>query len=103
MKTDFIKTGKVKTDNTFFLIKGIFSPEDAKEILSKIYNFKINYHNLNNWRSLERFGKDDENSQKRIPKLKNDKAKIEELIDAGKAKDKKIRVNAEISISFCDE
>lgn len=103
MKTDFIKTTKVKTDNTFFLIKGIFSPEDAKEILSRIYSFKINYHNLNNWRSLERFGVDDENSQKRIPKLKNDKTKIEELIDEGKAKNKKIRINAEISISFCDK
>ncbi|MDR6156881.1 MULTISPECIES: hypothetical protein [Chryseobacterium] len=103
MKTDSIKTRKVKTDNTFFLIKGIFSPEDAKEILSKIYNFKINYHNLNNWRSLERFGIDDENSQKRIPKLKNDKAKIEELIDHGKAREQKIRINAEISISFCEK
>jgi len=103
MKTNTIKNTNIKTDNTFFLIKGVFSPEDAKEILSKIYSFKINYHNLNNWRSLERFGVDDENSQKRIPKLKNDKAKIEELIDAGKAKNRKIRINAEIKISFCEK
>lgn len=54
MKTNTIKNTNIKTDNTFFLIKGVFSPEDAKEILSKIYSFKINYHNLNNWRSLER-------------------------------------------------
>ncbi|MEC3875572.1 hypothetical protein [Chryseobacterium salviniae] len=103
MKTSPIKNTNMKTDtNTFFLIKGVFSPEDAKEILSKIYSFKINYHHLNNWRSLERFGKDDENSQKRIPRLINDKAKIEELIEAGKVKDKKILINAEISISFCE-
>lgn len=103
MKPSTIKNTKTKakTDNTFFLIKGVFSPEDAKEILSKIYTFKINYHNLNNWRSLERFGVDDENSQKRIPKLKSDKATIEELIDQGKAKDQKIKISAEITISFC--
>ena len=41
------------------LIEGNFSGEEAKEILMNVFLAKIHYHELKNFSSQERFGKDD--------------------------------------------
>ena len=53
----------MKNNNKLTLIDGTFSHLEAKEILSGIVASKINFHNIKNWSSRERFGKDDEISQ----------------------------------------
>jgi len=52
------------------LIEGKFTGEETKEILTSIFSSKINFHNLKNWSSNERYGKDDEIAIKRISVLK---------------------------------
>ena len=82
------------------LIEGDFFFDEAEEILISMFYSKINFHNIQNWSSQERFGKDDENAQKRIPVLRNEMKKLEEILLEAKAKNKKLMVSSEINISF---
>jgi hypothetical protein len=84
------------------LIEGEFSFNEAREILTSMFNSKINFHNIQNWSSQERYGKDDETAQKKIPLLKNEIEKLEEIIKEAKANNKKLVINTEINISLKD-
>lgn len=85
------------------LIEGDFSFNEANEILSSMFNSNINFHNLQNWSSQERFGKDDETAQKNIPALRNEIKKLEEITKEAKAKNKKLVINSEITISLKED
>ena len=85
------------------LIEGEFSFNEAKEILTSMFNSKINFHNIQNWSSQERYGKDDETAQKKIPLLKNEIEKLEEIILEAKANNKKLVINSEITISLKED
>lgn len=85
------------------LIEGDFIYDEAKEILISMFSSKINFHNIKNWSSQERFGKDDEIAQKRIPALRNEMKKLEEILLEAKAKNKKLMVTSEIKISILEE
>ena len=84
------------------LIEGEFSFYEAREILTSMFNSKINFHNIQNWSSQERYGKDDETAQKKIPLLKNEIEKLEEIILEAKTNNKKLVINSEINISLKD-
>jgi hypothetical protein len=84
------------------LIEGEFSFNEAREILTSMFNSKINFHNIQNWSSQERYGKDDETAQKKIPLLKNEIEKLEEIILEAKANNKKLVINSEINILIKD-
>ena len=85
------------------LIEGDFSFDEAKEILISMYSSKINFHTMQNLSSLERFGKDDVIAQKRIPVLRNEMKKLEEILLEAKAKNKKLVVNSEINIALVED
>ena len=85
------------------LIEGQFVFDEAKEILMSMFSSKINYHNIQNWSSQERFGKDDEIAQKRIPALRNEMKKLEEILLEAKAKNKKLVVTSQINISLLED
>jgi hypothetical protein len=85
------------------LIEGDFFFDEAKEILMSMFSSKINFHNIQNWSSQERFGKDDEIAQKRIPALRNEMKKLEEILLEAKAKKKKLLVTSEINISLLED
>lgn len=85
------------------LLEGNFSHDDAKEILSNIFSSKINFHNVKNWSSQERFGKDDIIAQKRIPALKSEMKKLEHILLEAKTKRKKLVISSEIKISLQEE
>lgn len=85
------------------LIEGFFTPEETKEILTNMFSSKINFHNVKNWSSRERFGKDDEISAKRIPELHHEMQKLQEIITDAKNRKKKLLINSEVNISFSNE
>lgn len=85
------------------LIEGQFSYEEAKEILSNLFSSKINFHNIKNWSSQERFGVDDEIAQKRIPALKKEMEKLHYMLLEAKDLNKKFMVRSEIKITLVDE
>lgn len=86
----------------FTLIKGTFTREEAQEILMTIFSAKVNFHQLKNFSAKERFGKDDKIAQKRIAALNRSVEKVEQKLAKAKAKNKKLIINSDITISFAD-
>lgn len=85
------------------LIDGVFTGEEAKDILINIFTSKISFHQLRNFSSQERFGKDDETAQKRIPALKAEMELLQQILRDAKEKQQKLIINAEVLITFLDE
>lgn len=71
----------MKNIEQFNLIDGKFSRSDAKEILLKLINSKIQFHEEKIFSLNERFGQNDKNSIKRIPILLESKSKIEAFLN----------------------
>jgi hypothetical protein len=93
----------MKNNNKLTLIDGTFSHLEAKEILSGIIASKINFHNIKNWSSQERFGKDDEIAQKTISALRDEMKKIQEILLDAKVSNKKLLVRSEVNIFLLDD
>ncbi|WP_026994845.1 hypothetical protein [Flectobacillus major] len=84
------------------LIEGIFTHEDAKEILINIFSTKIQFHELKNFSSQERFGEDDKVAQKRIPELKRSVGNILKVLEEAKKQNKYLKITSEINISLIE-
>jgi hypothetical protein len=84
------------------LIEGNFSDEEAKEILMNIFLTKIHFHEMKNFSSQERFGKQDEIATKRIPLLKKETEKMLQIMSEAKLKNKKLLITSEINISLLE-
>jgi hypothetical protein len=85
------------------LINDSLTNEEAKDLLIHLFKSPINFYNIKNWSSQERYKKDDEISQQRIPALINEMEKIQAIILKSKKEKKKIVVSSEINISLVDE
>lgn len=85
------------------LINGTFKPDQAKEILSKIFADKIKYHEVKNFSSQIRHGKDNKVSVKRIPELKESIEKLSEIVEAAKKAKKKLVISSDVHIEMIDE
>lgn len=92
----------MKNTEKLNLIDGVFSQSEAKEILMSLFKSKINFHNIKNWSSNERFGKDDEIAQERIPKLKEEIEKLQLILSEAKTQNKNLIVSSEINIILAD-
>ncbi|MFN5345691.1 MAG: hypothetical protein ACK44N_01950 [Bacteroidota bacterium] len=85
------------------LINDSFTNEEAKDLLIHLFKSPINFYNIKNWSSQEKYKKDDAISQERIPALKKEIEKIQAIILKSKKEKKKIVVSSEINISLIDE
>jgi hypothetical protein len=92
----------MKNTKTLKMIDGNYSIEEAKDILMNMFLSKISFHNIKNWSSQERFGKYDEMAQVRIPELRNEMQKLEEILKEAKTKNKKLIIHSEINISMIE-
>ena len=70
----------MRKNNTFNLIDGVFSATEGKGPLVNLYGDKIQFHEMKNFSSSERFGKEDEDSVRRIGELKESIKNIVALI-----------------------
>lgn len=70
----------MKKTETIDLIKGTFTPRDAREVLLSLLNSKIKFHQLKYWSSRERFGTPDAESEQRLKCLKESRNKAETLL-----------------------
>ena len=93
----------MKKKQDFKLIEGEFTPQDAKEVLINLYTSKINFHLMKNFSFSERFGKDDETANKRIPELKNSMAIISAIVEKAIDKQKTLIITATVNIKFADK
>jgi hypothetical protein len=85
------------------LIEGEFSNEEASEILTNIFMTKIRFHEAKNFSSQVRLGKDDEIAQERIPALKKEFKKLQDILSEANLKNKKLVISSEINISISEK
>lgn len=85
---------------SFNLIAGQFTEEEAKDIIMQVFLKKINFHERKDFSSLERYGKGDKKAQERILVLKREMERANEVIASSKAKNKILSISAEIKITW---
>lgn len=85
------------------LIEGVFSHQEAKEILRNVFSSKIRFHEHKNFSSQERFGKDDEIAKKRIPELKKEMMRLSEIYHQAETQNKYLHISSEVHISFIED
>lgn len=92
----------VKDHQELELIKGEFSAEDARDILLQLFTDKINYHQARNLSSLERFGKKNDISVRRLPELKQQIQKINDLFLNSDLSRATIKIQATVNIEITE-
>lgn len=94
-------TKKKKNDSIpHDLVKGKFSPEDAKEIINHLFSEKINFHDMRSFSHKIRFGEVDQDSQARIIELKQSWAALNIVIKQAKEQGKNLKIESTISIKL---
>jgi hypothetical protein len=86
--------------NEVLFIDGIFTSDDASEILLTVVDDKIRYHEKLLFRNTLRYGVDTNNSEQRIMELKEELKKIRDLMIEAKAEGKLVEVKSVIEITF---
>jgi hypothetical protein len=84
--------------NKLTLIDGTFPPEEAKEILMKMFSSKIGFHELKNFSTIVSSGKEDDIAAKRIPQLKESMSEINDFFEHADLSGKKIKIFGRIQI-----
>lgn len=90
----------MKKTETIELITGTFTPDEARKILLELLDSKINFHNLKNWSSNERFGKPDAYSEQRLKYLRESRKKVETLVSRSISEEKNMIINSSIEINI---
>jgi len=90
----------MKNTKVLKLIEGNFSHEEAREILMDVFSSKIQFNQMKNFSSEERFGKEDITAVKRIPELKKSMDIISKLIEEAKQNNETIQIISEVKITL---
>lgn len=93
-------TNKETLPQSFDLILGSFTPEDAKEILMNLITGKIDFHKKRSFSNEIRFGEPDVYSENRINQLTVSKNKIYELIEDARVKNALLKIKSTIEIDL---
>jgi hypothetical protein len=88
----------METPQNYKLIDGTFTAEEAEKVLIALFNYKIDYHNREDFSNHIRFNKDIEHSRKRIAELTTTKEKIKQLIANSKSDNFNLVINSTITI-----
>jgi hypothetical protein len=96
------KIKKMEVTKKLTLIEGSFTAGEAKEILLNIFSTKINFHEMKNFSSLDRYGKEDELSKMKILKLKNEIENVFQLVSVADLNKNKLMITSEINISLSE-
>lgn len=87
----------------FPLVKGTFEPEDAHDILSFLFEKKINFHQTRCFEMEERLAICDDFSKKRIEELKQDKYNLEQQIAAARIAGKNVKIRTIVEIEVTED
>lgn len=84
----------------FKLIDGVFTAEEATQILTALINYKIDYHNREDFSNHIRFNKDLEHSKKRVNQLRESKDLLPPLLAQANAQNLKLKINGTVTITI---
>jgi hypothetical protein len=87
-------------NNAFHLIKGQFSPAEAREVLLSLINYKIEYHELKMMSDLARGTALSESTMNRIEELKNSRRQIIEFTEMYNDLDGQLDLEAEVVLNL---
>lgn len=90
----------MENNTAYKLIDGKFSPEDAESVLTALFNYKIDYHQRDDFSKHIRFNHDIEHSKKRVQELTETKEIIKQLIADSKSNNLNLVIKGEITIQF---
>ena len=85
-------------ENEFKLIDGVFSAEEAINILTALFNYKIDYHSREDFSNHVRFNKDISHSKNRILGLSEAKKAMRKMIENSKSSNGNLVINSIITI-----
>ncbi|HVM86818.1 MAG TPA: hypothetical protein VMT76_01430 [Puia sp.] len=87
--------------NGFTLIKGFFSADEAMTILHSLFDYKINYHNMEIFGITERMKYADIGRHtKRVEELKSEKEKLELFLKDAQEKNFRLSIEGQIKIEM---
>jgi hypothetical protein len=92
----------MKKNGRFNLIQGEFSPAEARELVMNLFQNKLNFHDMKNFSSMERFGEEDKVSVKRIQELQRSLLSVTELLSNAKEQNKSLRIVATVEIQMSE-
>lgn len=90
----------MKTVEKYKLIDGTFSVEEAEKILTMLFNYKIDFHNREDFSNHVRFNKNIENSKKRILELTETKDAIKKSLADLKSENVKLSINSTLHVTI---
>lgn len=93
----------MEATQTVSLISGVFTPNEAKEILLEMIKAKINFHNIRNLTSEVRYNHPDYKSKQRIEELTEARENLLELINDAKLFSKNIRIETDLFIQLTED
>lgn len=87
---------------TFALVKGTFTVDEAREVLMALIESKVTFHSRKKLRSFEQSGEADPKSEKKIAELENMRKEVLELISHAKKNDQQLQINSELNITLVE-
>ena len=90
----------MKNTKELTLMKGSYSSDEAREILFNLFSNKINFHQMKNFSSQERLGKESKTALKRITQLKKSMLVASKILDKAKKNNETLEILSEIKITF---
>lgn len=88
---------------SYRLINGVFSPEEAGQLLTTLIEDKISFHKRNDWSRRERFGEIEGASVKRVGELRQTKADLAAVVEEAAAAGMKLTISGNIEITLTPE
>jgi hypothetical protein len=92
----------MKTNSEFSLIDGKFTVEQAEQVLIALVNYKIDFHNRQDFSNHIRFNDSLEHSKKRVNQLQETKINMQEFLKSIKLSDTNLVIKSTITVSVED-
>lgn len=85
---------------SFCLIDGTFSPDEARQILMTLVQDKISFHRRNDWSDRERQGEPNPAGGKRINELRATREKLDTFLAQAESQSMELVISCNIDISL---
>ncbi len=90
----------MKKNQEIKLIDGLFSVEDADKVITKLINYKIDYHIREDFSNHIRFNNNIEQSNKRVQELNDTLIAFKKMIKENTNNSVKLKIKSFISIEI---
>lgn len=83
---------------TYSLVRNVYAPEDARELVMALVDGTTRFHSIKNLRSWETEGTKDEQSAKRIKELDELRESILKMLNDVEGEELSIEIKAEVNV-----